>query len=80
MKITPLTIPGPNRISTPTQTRRAFDPWRSGEPDLDDVLADPIVHQLMARDRLRPDQVRPLMEQARHTLARGLCPLNRKAA
>jgi hypothetical protein len=28
-------------------------PWIHGEPSLDEVLADPIVHTLMAADRLR---------------------------
>jgi len=74
MQITPLTVPGPQRISRPGALR-PHDPWRTGEPSLDEALADPIVHLLMARDRLRPDQVRPLMETARDRLAGGLCPL-----
>lgn len=41
------------------------DPWRRGEPALRDVLADPLVHLVMARDRLSPDQVRDWLARIR---------------
>jgi hypothetical protein len=38
------------------------------EPPLDEVFADHIVHLVMARDRLVPEEVRAQMEAARHQL------------
>lgn len=38
--------------------------WLSGEPTLDDMLADPIVRILMAYDGLSEDSVRRVFEDA----------------
>ena len=35
------------------------------EPTLEDVLADPLVHALMARDRVDAEEVRALLERLR---------------
>jgi hypothetical protein len=61
-------------------TRRTQDLWRSGEPALADLMADPIVHLLMARDGLTAADVWPLLAQAGRDLARRLCPLTAAAA
>lgn len=44
------------------------DPWRHGEPDLADVLADPMVALLWRRDGLSADQVIPLIDAVRQRL------------
>ncbi|SEH34443.1 hypothetical protein [Magnetospirillum fulvum] len=61
-------------------TRRADDPWRSGEPALADVMADPIVHLVMARDGLTAAEVWPLLTEAGRILGRRLCPMTAAAA
>jgi len=61
-------------------TRHVRDPWRSGEPALADVMADPIVHLLMRRDGLTVDEVWPLVTEAGRVLGRRLCPLTAVAA
>ena len=38
--------------------------WLSGEPTLDDMLADPIVRMLMEHDGLSEDSVRRVFEEA----------------
>lgn len=48
-------------------------PWLEGEPSLQDVLADPIVHLVMKRDGLRLADVTPIIEAAKNRLGRGLC-------
>ena len=40
------------------------EPWLSGEPTLDDMLADPIVRMLMEHDGLSEDSVRRVFEEA----------------
>jgi hypothetical protein len=45
--------------------------WMHGEPRLDDVLADPIVHTLMAADRLRLDDLCDLIGHHYEILDRG---------
>ena len=57
------TIPRKCRGS-PVQRAR---PWSAGgcEPRLDDVLADPIVHQLMRRDGVEPAHLRALIARLR---------------
>ncbi|GAB6052872.1 hypothetical protein JCM17960_16920 [Magnetospira thiophila] len=35
------------------------------EPNLEQLLRDPLVHAVMRRDGLHPDQVRTVMTQAR---------------
>jgi hypothetical protein len=44
--------------------------WLHGEPSLDDVLADPIVHALMQRDGVDPHDLRALIEGVRPALHR----------
>lgn len=77
------TLPSPARlraISVPVSTRSVRDPWRSGEPALADLMADPIVHLLMRRDGLTVDEVWPLVTEAGRALGRRLCPLTAAAA
>ena len=38
--------------------------WVSGEPSVDEILADPIVRALMASDGLSEDSVRKTFEEA----------------
>jgi hypothetical protein len=42
--------------------------WR--EPSIDEMLADPIVCELMAADRVSPDQVKALLRSAREAAER----------
>jgi hypothetical protein len=44
--------------------------WLRGEPSLDDVLADPIVHALMQRDRVDPHDLKAVIEDVRRALRR----------
>jgi hypothetical protein len=43
--------------------------WRE-EPRLDDLLSDPMLDAMLARDRISRDELRRLVEEARLTLAR----------
>jgi hypothetical protein len=36
--------------------------WLSGEPRLRDVLSDPVIHALMERDDVDPDDLRMFLE------------------
>lgn len=45
------------------------DPWRHGEPDLAEVMADPLVALVMRRDNLRPDVVWPVLRDAQNRLS-----------
>lgn len=45
------------------------DPWRQGEPDLCDVMADPLVALVMRRDNLRPDLIWPVLRDAQNRLS-----------
>ena len=60
--------PGPQLV-----TKWAFDPWRHGEPTVEEVMSDPIVHLLMRRDGLVADQVWPVVLEAQSRLGRPLC-------
>lgn len=40
------------------------------EPTLEDVLSDPVVHALMARDRVDAEEVRALLERLRNAQRR----------
>ena len=42
--------------------------WR--EPTLDDLLSDPTLDTLLARDRVTKDELQRVIEYARETLAR----------
>ena len=53
-------------------------PWSvaGSEPRLEDVLADPLVHQVMRRDGIEPAQLRRLIEVFRaRRRARAACCL-----
>ena len=41
------------------------------EPTLEDVLSDPVVHALMARDRVDAEEIRALLERLRRAERRG---------
>lgn len=57
-------------FSSPNRTpNRPHDPWRHGEPSLAEVMADPLVALVMRRDKLDPDQVWPILAQARARLS-----------
>jgi hypothetical protein len=43
-----------------------------GEPTLEDLLSDPIVHVLMVRDGVDPDDLRMFLDDVRSALA-GVC-------
>ncbi|WP_096704933.1 hypothetical protein [Magnetospirillum sp. 15-1] len=62
------------------RSKKLHDPWRHGEPRLVDVMEDPIIHALMARDGLIPDEVWPLMLEARSRLGVRLCRVMAVAA
>ena len=48
-----------------------------GEPRLADLLGDPILHLLLARDRVSLDELQTLIERARHRRRRAEeLPLN----
>jgi hypothetical protein len=49
---------------------------RRPEPSLDDLLGDPIMHSLLARDGLTVDEVREFLDEMKHRLR----PLRCKAA
>ncbi|EME68648.1 hypothetical protein H261_17428 [Paramagnetospirillum caucaseum] len=63
-----------------THFLRPHDPWCHGEPRLVDVMEDPIVLAVMERDGLIPDEVWPLMLEARSRLGRRLCKVVTLAA
>jgi len=44
-----------------------------GEPSLTEVLADPIVHLVMGRDGVAPEELTALIERARCGLRRRVC-------
>jgi hypothetical protein len=43
--------------------------WLQGEPSLKDVLADPVVHAVMRRDKVDPDRLRALLWRIGGTIA-----------
>lgn len=59
---------------------RPNDPWRHGEPTLEEVMADPLVHLLMRRDGLAPRDVWPLLRDVGLRLGQGRCPAASLAA
>jgi hypothetical protein len=44
--------------------------WLQGEPSLTDVLADPVVHAMMRRDKVDPERLRALLWRIGGTVAR----------
>jgi|AGTN01.1.fsa_nt_gi hypothetical protein len=55
---------------------RPNDPWRYGEPALAEVMEDPLVHLVMKRDGLVPQDVWPVLCRARVRV----CPVTSQAA
>ena len=55
------------------------EPWLSGEPALDDMLADPIVRMLMEHDGLSEDSVRCVFQEAAKRLRARSEGVNRAA-
>ena len=53
--------------------------WLSGEPNLDDMLKDPIVRLLMKRDGLSEDMVRRVFRDAAERLRARSDQVNRAA-
>lgn len=49
--------------------------WSDGEPALDELMRDPLVHLVMKRDNLVPDDVWPVLHRAGQRLRSRLCPL-----
>ena len=47
----------------------SHDPWRHGEPDLAEVMADPLVALVMRRDNLRPELIWTVLHDAQHRLS-----------
>jgi hypothetical protein len=45
-------------------TMQSEDRWLCGEPTLDEMLADPIVRIVMARDGVSDETVRSVLEEA----------------
>jgi len=71
-----MTVATLSRIPPPSaRPTRPWDPWRSGEPDLADLMADPIVHLLMRRDGLAPAVVWPLLAEVGAALGQRPCRL-----
>lgn len=55
---------------TTTTPRAICAEWRA-EPALDDILSDPVVHMVMARDGLDPDDVRRFIETTADRIRNG---------
>ncbi len=70
MTISTRPVAGPHLVS-----HRRNDPWRYGEPSLSEVMGDPIVHQLMSRDGLVPDEVWPLVREAQSRTREASLPV-----
>lgn len=51
------------------------DPWAKAgiEPRLEEVLADPVVHLVMRRDRVSERELRAVIERARARLSNAPC-------
>ncbi|HZB91712.1 MAG TPA: hypothetical protein VE397_09740 [Stellaceae bacterium] len=51
------------------------DPWTKAgiEPRLEEVLADPLVHLVMRRDRVSERELRAVIERARARLRHASC-------
>ncbi|HXP73705.1 MAG TPA: hypothetical protein VN823_06120 [Stellaceae bacterium] len=39
--------------------------WLTGEPELRDILADPVIQLMMRRDRVNPDHLRAFLHDVR---------------
>jgi hypothetical protein len=51
--------------------------WLTGEPTLDDVLSDPVVHAMMARDHVDAEGLRDFLNDIRRARARTAIPSRR---
>jgi hypothetical protein len=40
------------------------------EPELDEILSDPMIRRVMERDQVNPDRLRAFLQDMGHTLAR----------
>ena len=49
----------------------SHDPWRHGEPDLAEIMADPLVALVMRRDNLRSDVIWRVLRDAQNRLSGG---------
>ena len=55
-------------------TRASNESWNAGqEPKLADLLADPVVHLIMGRDRLVRSDVEAAIARGQSALRRRLC-------
>jgi hypothetical protein len=39
--------------------------WLTGEPELSDILADPVIQLMMRRDRVDPDHLQAFLQDVR---------------
>jgi hypothetical protein len=56
------------RYNPTNNEREKMMGWLEGEPTLDDVLSDPTIRVLMARDDVDPDDLRTLLEDVKNAL------------
>ena len=68
-------MPQVTRCHPPSRSGAAAVPWGEAgeEPDLAEVLADPVVHAVMRRDGVTQCELRAVIAGARTKLRRGLC-------
>jgi hypothetical protein len=59
---------------------KKINDWKQGEPALADVMNDPIVQAVMARDGLSPESVWPVLRAAQQRQRGCLCPAALMAA
>lgn len=64
----PGAIPAPSKVNPPARQPNPARFAENEEPDLDEMLADPIFHRLLASDGLDPDHVVALIEGTRRRL------------
>ena len=55
---------------------RPRDPWRVGEPNLAEMLSDPILLAVMARDGVSSAELWAVVERVRRGIGAGLCRLD----
>lgn len=71
---TPAATPLDSRsVAPPTfalgvRTRKPADFQGNGEPSLDELMDDDVIRRVMARDGVKPDQLRSLMDHMRNRL------------
>ena len=61
-------------------SRRRQEPWLYGEPEIKDLMEDPITLLVMKRDGLRPEDVWPWIVFAQAGLKARLCQMTPLAA